>query len=389
MTTGKKKKETVPPGSKPSREQRTSGAFLGTPDGEPRKVRQASVHNWVELVYKAFGRELPTKAKEVALLVVREARFSGGGTAADVANNEESAGYGGEGGAISPTTRSADRFETKYGKNKKGKVVALGTTPTVTFNDLVYCVWTDEDAAKLQRAEVYRCTVDPGGNEESTSGTPYQLEGHHYKAYPRQHQGKGEGLSMYTSAIGKIVLAREATKKVQIFTNIESAQVPAHGSNSLRQWLFCNEEANDTIHLHWSDDYEEGHLVKRWSTGCTVLMHAQASEHYKRLRSRWQAAPNKQEIPYLVVSSKYVRTYDEWIENLRLAGGGTPEPKSVIKVDKLEVAPGISHEKRYVPSFVTKGFLEQVEAKAKESTAAQAANLREAAARICINTLRI
>ena len=35
-------------------------------------TKLTTVHNWVELVYKAFGQTLPTRAKELALLGVRE-----------------------------------------------------------------------------------------------------------------------------------------------------------------------------------------------------------------------------------------------------------------------------------------------------------------------------
>lgn len=396
MTTKKKKNVAAAP-SRPTRAQRTSGAFLGTAEGTPRRVRQATVHNWVELVYKAFSRELPKKPGEVALLVLREADFAGGNTYDDRVANEEAAGYGGAGGAVAGVTREADRFVRVPVKDKKGRVVGeTAGAPKVTFNDLLYVVWVDDDAAKLQRAEVYRCTVDPGGNEDGTSGTPYQLEGHHYKAYPRDHKGESGALSLYSSAKTRVVLAREKTKMTAVFANIESALVPAHGSNGNRRWLFCNEESNDTIHIHWSGDYGDEHLVKRWSTGCTVLMHARGSEHYQRFRSRFEAAPNKQEIPYLIVATKYVRTYDQWAQAL-VQDEPSDDPARVIKRDGLTVAPLIDHRKLYVPSFVTAGFLESVEAKAKalesgtdkSGTAADAAALREAARRICIDTLKV
>ncbi len=393
MTT---KKNIAAAPSRSTSTQRTSGAFLGTPDGEARRVRQATVHNWVELVYKAFSRELPKEPKHVALLVLREADFAGKDDRASLLANEEAAGYGGEGGAVSGVTREADRFTTTPIKNKKGKVVGETRTPAVTYNDLIYMVWIDDDATKLQRAEVYRCTVDPGDNESGTSGTPFQLEGHHYKAYPRDHKGKAGALSLYSSAKEKVVLAREKTQLTQVFANIESALVPAHASNGSRRWLFCNEEANDTIHIHWSFDYADENVVKNWSTGCTVLMHARDGEHYKRFRSRFEAAPNKQEIPYLVVSTKYVRTYDQWAQSL-VAGEASDDPKRVIQRDGLTVAPGVGHKKLYVPSFVTAGFLQSVEAKAAalaagtdtSGTPADAAALREAALRICIDTLAV
>ena len=57
---------------------KTNGACLGAPNGSARCVVEHSVYNWVELVYKAFGMEIPSDAKKVALLGVREATFADG-----------------------------------------------------------------------------------------------------------------------------------------------------------------------------------------------------------------------------------------------------------------------------------------------------------------------
>ena len=39
---------------------KTNGSFQGAPDSKKRKVVEHSVYNWVELVYQAFGREVPS-----------------------------------------------------------------------------------------------------------------------------------------------------------------------------------------------------------------------------------------------------------------------------------------------------------------------------------------
>ncbi len=71
----------------------TNGAFQGAPNGKARSVVEHSVYNWVELVYKAFGLEVPSDPKKVALLGVRESTFAdgAGAEAADMVKKEKAA----------------------------------------------------------------------------------------------------------------------------------------------------------------------------------------------------------------------------------------------------------------------------------------------------------
>lgn len=549
--------------SRPTREQQTSGAFLGTPDGAPRRVRQVTVHNWVELVYRAFSQTLPTQPGQVAILALREATLGTKGAAAKPAagvNPEHpwlkklatsSLANGPDGSCVETSLGNMDRlgipsfnggtladpnnsrgamvqmmrngrwssmplegsklrtisspygtaqahvldadtyermaqrgqipsgsvlFQTRHGwsasstargndmgivrnggrvthnyrsmspiiygdakevvvlvpsdslaKNGAGAAGGAGGTggaggaggpgsndpaaapvrdaergaarydakgqPKVTFNDLLYVVWTDTTAASQQRAELYHCTVDPGDDASGTSGTPYQLEGHLYRAYPRAHKGVEGALGLYSSAKGKIVLAREKTRKTAVFANLESALVSAHENNHQRRFRFCNEEDNDTIHVHWSADYDGEALVKNWSTGCTVLRHARASKLYQRFIQRMEGASNREEIPYLVVSTKYVHAYDAWAQGLA-PDDPADDPARVIDRAGLPAAPFPGEKPlRHIPSFVTEAFLKDVEARAAAADAAGAAAdaeaLREAARRVCIDTLAV
>jgi hypothetical protein len=55
-------------------------------------IKLTTVHNWVELVYKAFGQSLPTGAKALALLGVREALLSNKGAKLDPTSNSANEG---------------------------------------------------------------------------------------------------------------------------------------------------------------------------------------------------------------------------------------------------------------------------------------------------------
>lgn len=326
--------------------QHTNGAFQGAPDGNARSVVEHSVYNWVELVYKAFGLEVPSDPKKVALLGVRESTFAdnGGGTAADMLERERAAARSvGETATttstqdLSAATRNADRFN----RDKKGNALTDKDNSTVRFNDLLYMVWTKEGQAIDQQVEVFRCTIDPGFNETSTTGTPLLLEGHPYKCTPTSHKGVAGALQVYSGSAPNIRLAREATKTKNVFTNIQDATLRGHAYNGDQDWLFVADEANPSIHIHWSLDYGVDGQVKNWSTGCTVLAHDDASDRYKKdFRGRWEAAPNKEEIPYLVVSSKYIVLYDDWSAALRANPGTKPTPASVIKLEGMPVMPG-------------------------------------------------
>jgi len=75
------------------------------------------------------------------------------------------------------------------------------------------------------------------------------------------------------------------------------------------------------------------------------------------------AAANKQRIPYLVVSSEYVRSYGEWVKEVDKTPGQTPAPKTVIMADQLRSPQGVTG--RYLPSIMTTEFANAVMAEAE------------------------
>ena len=142
-------------------------------------------------------------------------------------------------------------------------------------------------------------------------------------------------------------------------------------------------------------------MVKNWSTGCTVLAHARESDRYKTdFRGRWEAAPNKDEVPYLVVSSKYLVMYDDWQAELRKSPGTKATVASVIKKAGIPLMPrGLTGR---LPSIATEGFVKEVQAAIKEldagtyasapkgsDQAVLAANLRTSLARLGVTTLAV
>ncbi len=133
----------------------------------------------------------------------------------------------------------------------------------------------------------------------------------------------------------------------------------------------------------------ESGAVSNWSAGCTVLHHhywtknAQGARvvdpkatRYARFRQLYLAAANKKNIPYLVVSSEYVRSYAEWARLLAAQPDQASKPGSVILQDKLREMPGIKG--RYLPSFMTTEFARDVLALAAQPDTSQThtANLR-------------
>ncbi len=324
--------------------QETNGAFQGAPDGNARAVVEHSVYNWVELVYQAFGRTVPAGLAHVALLAVRESTFAdgAGATPERMRELEQLAERTATGTTATQDLSAPERNADRFTRDDDG-VAQSGSkdNSTVRFNDLLYMVWTNEGQELDQQVEVFRCTIDPGFNESSTTGTPLLLEGYPYKAKPTNHKGDPGALQVYSGTAPTVRLAREATKTRNVFTNIEDATIRGHDKNGDQNWLFCTDEQNTTIHIHWSMDYGDAGRVKNWSTGCTVLAHAPGSDRYKKdFRERWEAAPNREEIPFLVVSSKYIVLYDDWSAALRAAPGTRPTAASVINLEGIPVMPG-------------------------------------------------
>lgn len=377
--------------------QVVNGTFNGTPDGQARVNRTSTAYNWVELVYEAFGRKLPKEANAVALLCIREARVGGSG---DHKAREQAAANRTD---VAPLQGSADRQATSPAAGSTYSVQRTANTSNVSFDDLLYLVWTDSTAEKKQCAEVFRCTADPG-MRGARHGTARQVEGFHYACKPTQHQARKypggiNALRIFNeAATSDIRVARDATGRYNIYTNFESAQVGP-------TWCFCKDEPHDSvgINMHFGAKTTSGRMetdkVGGWSIGCTTLAWGRGSARYKTdFLKRCTDAPNKNLIPYMVVSSKYVKVYDRWAQE---AGrGGARDAASVILRDGLVAMP--EGYTGYVPSIATKGFCEEVARRAaqmgmgpyrvkKEQDAqwGRAAGLRSALQNLAITTLAV
>ena len=358
-----------PPATPPA----TNEVHIVKPTTPNAAVQLTTVHNWVELVFRAFGQTLPTAANEIAILGVREASLSNVAKGKLTVEQLEAAEAAGQTDKVETTreTRDAD-FST-----------SASSAHHTTWNDLLFIAYTDSTPAKSQHVEVFECTIDAGGLEAGKA-MPITLEGKLYSGYPGDHAYSkyplhNVCLHLYKDTPGKMLLAREVTRKYRVFTDIASAK---NGTD----WKFVSVESNDTIHMHFGG---EGGAVGTWSTGCTVLHHHlwvkdknkknvvdPKATRYKRFMELFQGAPNKQKVPYLVVSSQYVSSFAEWA---RLAGQkpeDASKPASVIMQDKLRKAPG--QEGHYLPSIMTTEFATAVNALAADKTtsAVHAANLK-------------
>ncbi len=383
----------------------TNGAAMGTSDGRARRVVEHSVYNWVELVYQAFGQTIPSDPHKVALLGVREETFSdGAGASAEQMTAKEAAAGDTTGGAVQglhADARVADRFD----RDKKGNALRTKTASRVTFNDMLYMVWTEQGAQHDQHVQAFRCTIDPGFNEEDTTGTPLLCEGLLYKARPTVHKGDPGALQIYRGSASAIRTARDATKSRNVFTNLQDALIEPHAQNGNQRWLFCADEPdNPSIHIHWSLDYGDDGPVRNWSTGCTVLAHARVSDRYQTdFRGHWKSAPNSSEIPYLVVSSKYLVLYDAWQAELRRDPSGPATPASVIRKEGIPLMPGAQGTAGLrLPSIATAPFVTSVQEAVQQLTAgtypsvprgsspaALAANLERSLTNLGIATLAV
>jgi uncharacterized Zn-binding protein involved in type VI secretion len=348
----------------------THEAHIVRPTTSSATVQVTTVHNWVELVFKAFGNTMPTGATEIAILGVREASLSGKG---GVDTLEAEAGAG-----------QTDKETTT--REQRDAVFSSSTSSAhaTTWNDLLFIAFTTSTPDHAQSVEVFECTIDAGA-WESAAGIPVTLEGKLYGAQPGEHipsryPGSDVALHLFYKTPGKMALARECTGTRRTFEEIASAE------NANTGWLFCSDEDNASIHMHFGS--ENGN-VGNWSTGCTVLHHHlwiknakgvnvqdPKATRYKRFMELYRGASNKKNIPYLVVSSEYVRSYAEWVRLVDQTPGEGAKPESVIMKDKLVAAPGAAGQ--YLPSFVTAKFASAVDALAADAKTSKthAANLR-------------
>ncbi len=348
-----------PPATPPDQQE----VHLVKPTTPSAKVVLTTVHNWVELVYQAFGQTMPTAATEIAILGVRSASLSGKG--------------------------SMDTLEAEAADGETDKETTTRGTRDANFahdpgwNDLLFIASTDSTPAKTQLVDVFECTID-AGIVQSSLGIPITLEGKLYGAHPGPHNppkypGNDICLHLYYGSTDKMAVARECTKTTRTFSKVASAENPITG------WRFAGIEPDPGIHMHFG--LEQG-KVGSWSSGCTVLHHHYwkkvngknvpdpAATRYIRYRQLYLGAANKEKIPYLVVSSQYVRSYAEWVRYLEQTPGEEAKPESVIMKDKLRADPGDAS--RYLASFVTNDFATAVEALEAQPTTTKvhAANLK-------------
>jgi uncharacterized Zn-binding protein involved in type VI secretion len=351
----------APPATPPAQQE----VHIVKPTTSSASVKLTTVHNWVETVFAAFGQTMPTAATEIAILGVREASLSGKGT--------------------------VDELEAEAGEGQTDKETTTRTTRDDNFsddpgwNDLLFVAFTDSTPEKAQHVEVFECTIDAGAVSSDATGVPITLEGKLYGGLPGDHissryPGKDICLHLFTGKFGKMALARECTCKYRTFENVASAKIGA------TNWLFCSTEDNASIHMHFGAEYNR---VGNWSEGCTVLHHHYfvkdksgknvvdpKAKRYARFRELFTGAANKANIPYLVVSSQYVRSYAEWAKLLTDQPAEAGKNQSVILKDKLREAPDLPG--RYLPSFVQTAFAKAVNdlAADKATSPAHAANLK-------------
>ncbi len=299
-------------------------------------TKLTTVHNWVELVYKAFGQTLPTGAKELALLGVREASLTNKGAKLDA-----------------PVNNNANEGDAATADYSKVSRVSKQSENARHWDDLLFAVWTDSEKEDSQGVDVYQCAIDPREHAKDADATPYVLEGKLYKGYPSYHGAvKGSvALHLYTSSTGHIVIARQATND-NTFKELANGDTPRNtAGGSFARGEFVRDENNDTVHIHFAT------FDHNTSQGCTILAHQFPTARYTHFKDTFNAAPNKQKIPYLVVSSEYVRLYDDWVKQVD-GSSGTPGPETVIVKDQLRSPKGMTG--KYLPSIMTTEFANAV-----------------------------
>ncbi len=83
------------------------------------------------------------------------------------------------------------------------------------------------------------------------------------------------------------------------------------------------------------------------------------AKRYEDFGTTATTAANNQTVPYLIVSSKYVKSYAEWVKEVDKAPDVLPKPSSVLRRDGLET-PTNGAKGKYLPSFISKAFADEV-----------------------------
>ncbi len=331
----------------------------------------ATLYHWVKSVYEAFGHKMPLKTNEVAFLGVREVEMR----------------------RLPALLRHYLEFsaiERQPGLSVE-KHKATATAPMTVYDDLLIRVTVPDPSttkkpgfpqgSPYENTEVFKCTIDAGRVDKSATRIPLLCEGQLYHVRPGGHgdyakhktfkdlgnDSKGKpiiALHIYTGEYPRIQLSRINETK-RIFESVEDI-LPRKHSPSF-DFSFCGPEVNDTIHIHFTLN-EQDDFVGGWSTGCTVLRDADLkSAKYERHIITCAKAGNSKAMPYLVVSSKYLKLFDSSYQ----ATSSNPIPffnqKTEVLVDKNMTESGLNITDKsskkvlqtgYTPSFATRAFFD-------------------------------
>ena len=343
----------------------TAQTKLFPTSGSTASVRIPTAYNWMELVYKAFKVEMPTAAKNAAMLGVRDGVLLKDDTHPTRDENYFPSHGGSDGRTALTPPAGQDANETR-------------------FCDLLFCAIAPTDPADVQRVEAFQYTVDPG-IVESNEGMPLLLEGKLYYGANLARGHDGPALWLFTSG-QTIKVARIKAPNVTTAPEGTAAQVAKLGAHRTfteiadadvfagtpKEYAFvvddpCGGASGDVaIFMHSSGDYNESTTkptttagltkVKNWSAGCSVLAHAGTSARYGDFVAVTisPAPANATKIPYLIVSNKYVLSYGEWIAKVQAHPEEKAKPSSVLRKEGLESPRGMDGQ--YVPSIMTVGF---------------------------------
>ena len=463
----------VPPGT-PGDSQ---SVHLLKADGEAT-VQLVTVHNWIELVYRAFGYRMPEKKKQLALLGMREASLAPADPDddLDVEDLEEAADDG-------------DLDEVSFTRERKAP----------TYNDLLFCAWTDRSVQARQHVEVFECSIDasPG---RGLLRLPFLREGKVFHARPgpfkKTHPGSNVTLHVFrgarekpqpkgTTAARVLAVGMKERGTVERYPNLQKYGA-WYGNNGVFwcaqfvSWVFAHAgmpqihyqscalgadafksgawgtwhggkaraEPGDIVFFNFPGEAVYDHtgiVVKdngstisvlegntsppggggsqsngggvylktrpkdgtiigygrprfqkaepidrsfiRWGgegsrlhgksrVGSTLLHHHYfkldkhghahpdpKAERYRRFMRIYVTAANKTRIPYLIVSSRYVKTYEEWVKWVHAHPDETPGARSVLLESGLRSPHG--HARHYLPSFLHKAYADRVLAHAR------------------------
>jgi hypothetical protein len=332
-------------------------ATVHRPEGETVNVTQFTVHNWVEAVYKAMKIPFPTGVWETATLGVREASMLSKGVVSedDVVKSEQLAGQG-------KTSAAGGNGTAKMGETTREKDVKLGVN--TKFDDALYIVWTESNAAQDQKVEVFQCTVDPA-HTTNKNGHPFLLEGYEYQLvkwthlaskYKNLHKPGSNAYQVRDKGPKETTAILRTKGKRVIATN---ADVTSGKSSIVRH------ESGVGINVHFKGMGADpaGEQVGKWSAGCTVLRHGQGSARYKRFAQIINKSKDKPR-PYLIVSSQYVRLYHEWVDYCKGDKQKAQDPKSVLKEDALKER---ELNGKYIPSVLDINYAKANPAKVSEA----------------------